>query len=514
MESWPKLVTTALMGTSRQAPSAPASEGALKSLVDQLDWHQPERALLGVAGAIALHQQVGWQPVKKDWPSVKPCALDDLPYVANAIARYLEIAWDRYAETLPELLSLIAQAGQRVPERQLPKLLQLGQQTAKLRPIIAAAVGKRGQWLAAQNSDWGYAQVAGGEAFEPDSPQLQAVWQNGRRSERVLLLQRWRQADPDAARVALEAIWSTVSAKEREVLINELGTNLTMADEPFLEAALSDRAKSVRQAAAHQLVRLPNSRLCQRMTVRTQPLVQLQGEGRSFTVAVTLPAVHEPEWAQDGIPAKAQSGKSQRGGWLEQLLAATPLDAWGNPSTAIPATQNHAWQEILIRGWGLAAERQQRADWAAALASSSAASSLLDNALMGQLLALLPAPQQAQQLQAQLPSQPTEEDSLRWLNLVAQSHQDWDLAFSQSVLARLVAMAQSNPRKSYALAYETRNLRLTLHPDLAPEVAIALERLANIAHTSRHWESSLLELLQYLSFRREIRQAFQAQASH
>lgn len=513
MEIWPKLVTTALMGTSRQAPSAPESEGALKALVDQLDWHQPEQALLGTAGAIALHQQVGWQPAQKDWPTVEPCALDDLPCVANAIARHLETAWDRYPELLPELLSLIAQAGQRVSERQLPKLLQLGQQTVKLRPSIAAAVGKRGQWLAAQNADWGYAQVGSGEQFEPDSPQLQSVWQNGRRSKRILMLQRWRQTDPDAARAALEAMWSTESAKERETFINELGTNLTMADEPFLEAALSDRAKSVRQAAAHQLMKLPDSRLCQRMAARVEPLVQLQGEGENLSIAVTLPAAHEPEWAQDGIAAKTQSGKSQRGGWLEQLLAAAPLALWGNPAVAIPATQNHAWQEILIRGWGLAAARQQRADWATVLISSSAASSLLDNALMGNLLALLPASQQAQHLQAQLPRRPTEEESLRWLNLVAQSHQDWDLAFSQSVLARLVAVAQSNPRKSYALAYETRNLRLTLNPDLASDVAIALERLANVAQTSRHWESSLLELQQYLSFRRKMHQVFQAQAS-
>ena len=507
MDAWERLVATALVGTDRQTPTSPGGEAAVTALVDQLDWHQPEQALLGAAGAIALHRQIGQHPLQPDWPTIEPCALDDSPTVSTAIARHLDTAMNTYPEVLPELLSLIAQAGQRIPERQLPRLLQMGQQTAALRPSVAAVGGQRGQWLAAQQPEWSYARVGGTDGFSLDSPQIQDIWANGRRSERLLLWQRWREAAPAAARAALEAVWATESAKNREAFINGLETSLTMADEPFLEAALSDRAKSVRQATANLLAKLPESRLCQRMAERVQPLVQLRGKGKRLTIEVTLPAAWESAWEHDGVNPKARSDQGQRGWWLEQILAATPLDIWGDPIAAIRALTGHPWQAILSSGWEVAALYQQRTDWAAAFLGNLE-SQILDDALIGQLLALLPLSQQKQWLQARLPSRPNEEDVIRWLLLVVRSSQPWDLAFSKRVLKQLTVAAKNSSRQAIGLAYETRNLRLTLHPDLAPEVAIALEDVTSDANSPRHWESSLLELLKYLSFRQEMHRAF------
>lgn len=509
MDAWETLVATALVGTDRQTPAAPGGETAVTTLVDQLDWHQPEQALLGAAGAIALHRQIGQQPLQPNWPTVEPCALDDLPGVSTAIARHLDTAMNTYPEVLPELLSLIAQAGQRLPERQLPRLLQMGQQTSALRPYVAAVGGQRGQWLAAQQTDWSYARVGGAHGFSLDSPQLQDIWANGRRSERLLLWQRWREAAPAAAREALEAVWTTESAKNREAFINGLATNLTMADEPFLEAALSDRAKGVRRAAIELLVRLPPSRLCQRMAAYIAPLVQLTDSGQTLQIAVTLPASYDPDWERDGVPAKAQAGQGERGGWLEAILAATSLEIWGDPTAVVRALRGHPWQAVLIPGWGMAAHRQQRADWAEAFLNDSEPP-LANDVLLGQLLALLTPFQQEQWLRARLPTRPSAEDVTRWLLLVIQSAQRWDLAFSQLILEQLTTLVKDRSRVAYSLAYETRNLRLTLHPDLVPTVAIALEEVTKDANSPRHWESSLLELLKYLNFRREMHRAFPA----
>ncbi|MBE9101787.1 DUF5691 domain-containing protein [Vacuolonema iberomarrocanum] len=509
MEPWQTLVATALVGTGRQTPTAPEGEGNLKHLLDQLDWSQPEQSLLGAAGAIALHQQIGQQPAKKDWPTVEPCSLEDRRCIQMATARHLDTALSTYPEVLPELLSLIIEAGQRVPEWQLPRLLQMGYQTSELRPYIAAAVGKRGQWLAAQQPNWGYAQAGDANTFLSNSSQMQAVWQNGRRSDRVLVLQRWREADPNAARAALEAVWSTESAKDREAFIAVLQTNLTIADEPFLETALSDRAKSVRQIAVNLLVQLPRSRLCQRMAQRIQPLVQLSDEGDSLQIDVTLPSNYDPDWKRDGIQAEGRSPERQQGGWLEQIIAATPLDMWGDPVVAIRAISGHPQQAILMPGWGLAVHHQQRIDWADAVLNNPM-SQLLDDVMVGQLLALLTPQRQERWLKARLPDNPNEEDITHWLLLLVQRLQPWDLAFSRLIFEQTMALANDSSRNAYSFTSEIRNLRLTLHPDIAAEVAIAVENYSNDANASRHWKRSLLALLKYLNFRREMHRVFQA----
>ena len=508
MDSWQTLVATALVGTGRQTPQ-PVGEGALKALLDQLDWSQPEGALLGAAGAISLHQRIGQHPPQKNWLTVEPCSLEDVPVVKPAIARHLDTAMNAHPHVLPELLSLIAQAGQRIPERQLPRLLQVGQQTASLRLHVAAVVGQRGQWLAAQQTDWSYARVGGAYECSLDSPQLQDIWANGRRSERILLLQRWRETDPKAASEALDAVWSTASAKDREAFIRLLEINLTMADEPFLEAALSDRAKSVRQAAINLSARLPQSHLCQRMAERIQSFIQLTDDGSGLQIDVMLPETYESEWERDGIRATAPADQSPRGWWLQEMLAATPLDIWGDPVAAVQAIGGHSWQEILMSGWGLAAHRQQRIDWVDAL-WDVLASQPCDDVLIEKLLTCLVPKQRALRLQEQLNRRLSKDDKIRWLRIVPRISQQWDLGFSQQLLVQLVMAIKKMDRNSYALAYTyaTGRLQLTLHPDLAPDIASALEDISNAANSQRYWEDSLLQLLKTLNFRQEIHRVF------
>ncbi|NEQ48479.1 MAG: hypothetical protein F6K00_35105 [Leptolyngbya sp. SIOISBB] len=517
MDPWQTLVATALVGTGRQTPQ-PVGEGTLKALLDQLDWSEPEGALLGAAGAISLHQRIAQHPPQKNWPTVEPCSLEDVPVVKPAIARHLDTAMNTHPDVLPELLSLIAQAGQRIPERQLPKLLQMGQQTASLRPHVATVVGQRGQWLAAQQTDWSYARVGGAHEISLDSPHVQDIWANGRRSERVLLLQRWREADPKAAQEALEAVWSTEAAKDREAFISLLEVNLTMADEPFLEAALSDRAVSVCRVAANLLVRLPKSRLCQRMASRLQPLVQLQGQGDHLRIDVSLPQAYHNEWEKDGLsPAIGGSQRetvSQRKGgifslYLELMLAAAPLDIWGEPVVAVRVLQEHPWETLLTAGWALATLRQQRPDWADAFLHTLE-SQISDANLIGQLLALLTPERQEHWLRGRLPSNSSEEEVIRWLLLVIRSSQHWNLAFSRLILAQLMTVAQDSSRNTYGLPYEIQNLRLTLHPDLAPDVAIALQEIADKTVARRYRENKLLGLKNCLSFRQKIHRAFSA----
>ncbi|MEO0985477.1 MAG: DUF5691 domain-containing protein [Cyanobacteria bacterium J06639_14] len=508
MSSWQTLVGTALLGTDRQSPVPPPAADALTTLLGQLDWGQPEQALLEAAGAIALHQQVGRQPATQTLPPITPCPLDDRPCCHTLTARHLQVALEQYPKVLPELLTLIIAAQQRVPEQWLPKLLRFGLQDTQLRPQIASVLGQRGQWLAAQNPAWRYGEVQTLTDFSPASPASQIIWEEGSRSERALFLQRWREVDPAAAREALTVVWSSERAKEREALLEVLATHLSMADEPFLENALDDRGQFVRELAAELLVQLPESGLSQRMVQRIQPWVRLQQGRQDLQIIVTLPEACEQDWERDGINPTPPKGKGQRAWWLEQMLASVPLNVWqAEPAAIVRAIPGHPWQTLLLRGWSQATQHQNHAAWADALLDQFGLEPF-DQSHFTELLTLLPPERQEQLLRQHLPNPRSEYDPLiHWLYHVSQSPQFWSLDFSRLVLKQLLIIVRNHKKNSYNLLYPVRNMALTLHPQLTPEVAEAIANLPQ-GKPANYWESPLNEFLNRLSFRREIHQAF------
>ncbi|MEL6380893.1 MAG: DUF5691 domain-containing protein [Cyanobacteria bacterium J06626_18] len=509
MSLWQTWIGTALLGTDRQPPTPPEATDALTTKLGQLDWNQPEQALLSAAGAIALHQRVGRQPTTMTFPTVEPCPLDDLPCCSARTSRHLQIALAEHPKVLPELLGLMAAAEQRVPELWLPQLLEFGLQNAQLRPQIAAVLGQRGQWLAAQKPAWRYGQIQGLVDLEPDSAASQAVWEHGSRSDRALFLQQWREVDPTAAREALAAVWSSERVKEREALLEVMATRLSPADEPFLEKALSDRGQFVRELAVDLLVQLPESGLSHRMAQRIQPLVQLQGTGENLTIQVTLPETCEQDWERDGVNPKPPKGQGQRAWWLQQMLAYVPLNTWvAAPGAIARATQGHEWQDLLLKGWSHAAKHQNRPDWADAFIGQFGLESF-DEVLFAELMALLPPERREQLLQAHLPTQSIEGKRLtHWLYQVSQSSQLWSLPFSRLVLKQLLKIIRNHKKNSYNLLYPVRNMALTLHPQLATDVADAIAALPQ-DKSSTYWQSALNEFLNRLSFRLDMHKAFE-----
>ena len=510
MTLWQTWIGTALLGTDRQPPTPPDAEDALTGTLGRLDWSQAEEALLGAVGTIALHQRMGQQPAKMTFVPVESCPRDDLPCCSAQTTRHLQIALTEHPKVLPELLGLIAAAGQRMPEFWLPKLLEFGLQNAQLRSAIAAVLGQRGQWLAAQNPAWRYGQVQGLSDFPPKSVESQSIWEDGSRSDRALLLQRWREVDPAAAREALAIVWSSERAKERETLLEVMATGLSSADEPFLEKALSDRGQFVRELAVDLLVQLPDSGLSQRMAQRIQPFMQIHGTGTNLTIQITLPETCDPDWERDGINSKPPKGQGQRAWWLQQMLASVPLITWpAEPIAIAQATQGHEWQDLLLRGWSQAAQHQNQVNWADALIAQFGLEPF-DEVLFTELMALLPSKRQEQLLQYHLPTQPAEGKRLtHWLYQVSQSSQPRSLPFSRLVLKQLLRIIRNHKKNSYNLLYPVRSMALTLHPQLAPDIADAIAALPQ-EKSSNYWQSPLQEFRDRLSFRLDIYEAFEA----
>lgn len=538
MDWWQTFIGTALLGTDRQSPSAPTDETPLAQSISQLDWTNPAQALLSTAGVVALHHQAGQQPPKKPWPPLPPCPIDEQPECSASIARSVQRCRGDYADILPELLMLIAQRQQRVPAALLPDLLDLGARNTVLRPFILSVLGHTGHWLAAHHRPWHYGTGVTLSHAEFHSEAVQALWQDGTKEERLALLEQWREACPEDALQTLEAIWASELAKNREAFLDRLQPQLSMVDEPFLESALDDRAKGVRNGAIALLRQLPTSRLCQRIAQRTHAYIQIHpSSSDTLSIIVTLPETYASDWKRDGIvelqpSRKTSKAQGKRAGWLCQLIASTPLNHWTAADASadvvsssdvdphaialrIQAAIGHPWQAVIIKGWAIATQRQQNQAWAQVLLNHIDLPTLntLDPQLYPSLKALLSLDQQEALLTQQCPS-PASDEFLPWLQQVThrsldQGTRSWSLTFSQFVWQKMTSYMtskQATRSRPYQVFSLIKDLGITLDPAIAPDVAQYVERLPQSSATP--WERSLNECYGRLKFRHGIHQAF------
>jgi hypothetical protein len=185
------------------------------------------------------------------------------------------------------------------------------------------------------------------------------AWEHGSRAARLGFFASLRKRDPAAARALVEPGFAKETPEDRAELIARFAVGLSDADEPFLEAALDDRRKEVRLAAARVLACLPTSRLGARMAARAKALVRAGH--------VKLPEMPDAAGQRDGLELTPARGEGPRAFYLRQLLAATPLATWGAPGPALAAVGKSEWREVVVLGWALAAARQRDAAWAEAL---------------------------------------------------------------------------------------------------------------------------------------------------
>ncbi|WP_449066282.1 DUF5691 domain-containing protein [Planomonospora algeriensis] len=189
-------------------------------------------------------------------------------------------------------------------------------------------------------------------------------WELGTPGDRRAHLAALRAADPAAARELLAATWEKETPEDRAAFLETFADGLGSGDEPFLEAALDDRRREVRNQAADLLTRLPDSRLARRMTERA---------ARCLTAADRRILVHPPQecdaaMERDGIRARPPHGTGARSWWLQQLVARTPLEAWpallGRPPGELVRAKIPDWKREVMAGWVRATVLQCDSEWA------------------------------------------------------------------------------------------------------------------------------------------------------
>lgn len=366
--SWGELLNTALLGTDRR----PLPSGT--DLLGEAALHTVRRRAGRLPGPAPARSAVA-APAVDVRASVPEAARRRL---ASLLTRggHAEASLTSPAELLPQWLAAASAHGYRAPRELVPALLDAGRSRTELRAEIAAFTGPLGRWLAALNPEWRYLtriplHTESSEEAEAVQADVQSLWQEGLFAERVALLARLRRRDPAAALALLGTTWRTERAEDRALFLDALQESLSPADEPFLEAALDDRAKSVRATAAELLAALPGSALAARMTERARALVELTGTVGAPRLLVHPPTACDPALRRDGVPEHAPTGRGDRAFWLGEIVAATPLALWtsmlGTPERILALPADDDWRAELHEAWARAAVRQHDVPWARAL---------------------------------------------------------------------------------------------------------------------------------------------------
>jgi hypothetical protein len=454
--TWADLVAAATVGTDRRPGRNPQD-------------------LLDAAVTGTLYRRAGVSPVV-GLPAPAPAPAETVPVAppaaASRVAALLALPsphggpggpdGEARIELLAEWLRLAAVRGLRIPAEQLPALLDTGLRHRELRPLILAAGGARAGWLAAMRPDWGYL----AQAEDDRAAENPAAWAEGTPGQRTGYLAAYRRRDPRAARELLAAEWGTLAPDERGQLIRVLAAGLTADDEEFLEAALDDRRKEVRDQAAELLGRLPSSAYARRMVRRATACLRLEGR----TVTVIPPGECDKGMRRDGIAMKPPVGTGERAWWLEEILSRTPLSTWA--ISVAGSELDEDWADPVRRGLARAAAAQQDSTWAAALLARLPASPTRpDDRLLVEALyaALAPADLMARTGRA-LREAPDTAGLDRMLELCAAP---WPAGFGASVLAAVGALVRQ-PRSGYRVEGICRLAAVRLHPTMAdPAAALA-----------------------------------------
>ena len=487
MTVWDEHVTVALLGTERRdppvLPGAPAEGEKAGRLLDQ-------------AALLAVRRRAGRAASEAAPVPIALAPVEEVPVVPDAAAaRLRRILRGEQIRVLPEWLDAAAARGFRVPAPLLPDLLERGRGDRMLRPPIARASGRRGVWLALQNTDWAYLVGSGG-----DPGGGHEVWETGTRNRRVAYLAGLRGTEPQRARELLRRAWPGEPAPDRAAFLATFERGLAPADEEFLEAALEDRGKDVRQLASDLLARLPGSAYGERMAARARACLTPRtvppksGTGRRRTwIQVDPPRSHEEDMARDGVPFHPSGSFAPRGGgpvgtraaWLREILARTPLSTWtelfGLPPMevvclpiAVAAGGSSSKEEPeadgrdVHIGWARAALGQRDADWARALLKGGV---MVDEPeALADLLSVLPEEER----------DPAAAGLIRWvegrpelLRVLERVPGPWTGTLASAVVAILGASAERPTRRDEHLIVQLCRLAdQRLDPGVAPRLEV------------------------------------------
>ena len=515
--TWQSLLTTALVGTDRQSFDAAASHGALGESLSRLSTaaQKPSTLLLNAAAALAVYKRAGSLPSGDLLPAFDPCPAETLSACSNRAETFLTIMLNGdYSEVLLEYLGGVASSGRRVSEVFLPALLDIGRRRSDIRPLLVTGGGERLRWLAAQNDDWGYANV-GGTAQNDDD--LESAWETGSKAARLAILTSVRAKDAARGHELVEKSWKQEAAADRAAFVAGLETGLSMDDEPFLDGALADRSVEVGRAAADILSRLPLSNYSLRMAERARASVRFKRRLLGgWNVEVILPEKFDDELKADRLEEKSGNRLLGERAWLLcQIVGAAPLSIWQTsdfPPLAdlIASAEKSEWANALITGWSIALKRHPDASWLTELARHWLGRTEQTAHVLEYLPPLELFPDVTENLITEFllsEKQPLYDKHPAFV-LLSVYRLRWSVDLSRAVLISLIdrlSVTGANNADLYQLHSSLGQFALRMPGEMAPEATAVFT--PNVAAGIAGWTNAIDKFVQTLQFRYDMLQA-------
>ena len=349
------LAQTAVIGTSTR----PFSPGTLPSAVtsalpprrrgaegagDTEDTSEGTDALLDAAAAYGAVHRATIPAIPSSAARDTGWAASSRPLAPEGLRPILEqILLSRPQENLlATALGMVAECGWRLPAPLLMRVLNETAYRHEDRDAVLAVVDERAAAVLRDHPVWGkrvepLVSLPGGGSGDD------SVWRLGTTAQRLAYFRRLRAQDPAAARTLMVASWKEEKAEARRGIVEALATNLSEADLPLLEMALTDRSGGVRQAAAQVLLLLPGSGLVQRaealaashMSVTKRFLRTTRVDCRPIEVTDEVlrdeygeRGTGDPSRVDVGPPAARRAAAGHPPALLEEVVGRVPIDRW------------------------------------------------------------------------------------------------------------------------------------------------------------------------------------------
>ncbi len=275
------------------------------------------------------------------------------------------------SKVLIEFLRILEELNLNIPDSILPDLFSTND--PELRQAVRPVIDDRGVWLARLNPEWEWvldSEINGGV----DAKILEEQWNEGTLPQRCEVLTQVRLLDAEKGRIWLQNCFKKEKADVRRQLLERMATNLNEDDEEFLESAVNDRSKFVKQVATDLLAQIPTSKVSARHLQRaTQLLERIPSTGSQLKLVCRPPRELPSDWEEDGIPASASGAQGKRALWTEELVFRIRPAFWteffeSSPLELINAILHDDFSHSVITGWTRAvgacdASNPETLDW-------------------------------------------------------------------------------------------------------------------------------------------------------
>ncbi len=500
-------VSIAIVGTAQHGQHKISTGTAVDALIEQLPTETSEHTLLLAAGARDAYLRAGYVAARAD--TLPPVAPEEmLPACSSAAASLLAgLLEKKHDELLPEALTRLQHAGQRLSHTLLPQALAYGMGNKELRLALSAVLGERGRWLSQFNPAWSWVAtyMTGNESTLPAD--IEAAWQEGALEVRRQILQHLREHDPARVRDWLLAVWKKEKAEARVTLLATFETGLSIDDEALLQKGLEDRSENVRNAAAALLGRLPASTFAQQqlaladLMLNYTPGKRLQGD----RLIVTPPDDEAWQGATGARGTKDETSKAHR---IRQTIASVPPEHWEErfkttPEGLIAAVSESEWNQAALEGWTQAALSYNDHAWLTALVDWHLqllrATNSLDTDVFAKLLAHLPV------LEAEKKVVPLLSHDTYWTWALKVMPAPWSHAFSETCLATIAHFDHNIAAQAQAAWQPAlQKTACALSPELLTQAMQGWDLTDTPAYNIQYWRRAIKQFIELIQLRKRL----------